>query len=64
MDFYDLDLAMHKTELPLITGRHIPLQLDISIGNEVIRAKSSVRYLGIRLDGSQTNIFISDSVLG
>ena len=47
---HGLDQAMHKTELLLITGHHIPLQVDMSIGNEVIRTKSSVRYLGIRLD--------------
>ena len=41
---------MHKTELLLITGCHIPLQVDMIIENEVIRTKSSVRYLGIRLN--------------
>ena len=30
---------MHKTELLLITVGHIPLQVDMSIGNEVIRTK-------------------------
>ena len=43
-------LAMHKTEILLITGRHIPLHVDMAIGNEVIRTKSSVTYLEIRLD--------------
>ena len=42
--------ARHKTELLLITGHHIRLHMDMTIGNEVIRTKSSVRYLGIRLD--------------
>lgn len=50
LDSSGLDLAMHKTELLLITGRRIPLHVDMSIGNEVIRTKSSVKYLGIRLD--------------
>ena len=43
LESHGLDLAIHKTELLLITGRHIPLQLDMSIGNEVSRSKSSVR---------------------
>ena len=46
MDSHGLDLAMDKTELLLITGRRIHLQVDMSIENEVIRTKSSVRYLG------------------
>ena len=46
-DSHGLDLAMHKTEILLTTGRHIPLQMDMSIGNEAIKARSSVRYLGI-----------------
>ena len=48
--FYGLDLVMHKTELLLITGRCIPLHVIMSIENEGIRTKSSVRHLGIRLD--------------
>ena len=50
LDSHGLDLAMHKTELLLIAGRRYPLHVEISIGNEVIRTKSSVRYLGIRLN--------------
>ena len=48
-DPHGLDLAMHKTELLLITGRHISLQVDISVGNKVNRTKNSLRYLAIRL---------------
>ena len=40
---HGLDLAMHKSELLLITGCYIPLHVEMSIGNEVIRTKSSVR---------------------
>ena len=49
----DGDLAMHKTER-LIAGLHIPLHVDMTIGNEVSRTKSSVRYLEIRLDSRLT----------
>ena len=38
---------MHKTELLLIAGRHIPLQVDMSIANAVVRTKSLVLHLGI-----------------
>ena len=52
LDTHGLGLAMHKTELLLITARRIPLHEDMSIGNEVIRTKSSEKYLGTRLDPS------------
>ena len=54
-DSHDLDLAMHKMKLLLFTGRYIPLQVGMSIGNGV--------YLGNLSEnkaGSQTNIFVSD----
>ena len=45
LDSDGLGLAMHKTELLLI-----PLLMDMCIENDVSRAKSSVRYLEIKLD--------------
>ena len=36
LDIRGLALVMHKTELLLLIGRYIPLQVDKSIGNEVI----------------------------
>ena len=54
LDSNGLGLAMLKTELLPITARHIPLYVDMRIGNEVISTKSSVRYLGIRLDSRLT----------
>ena len=53
-EFLDLNLAKHKTKLLLIIGCHIPVHVDIPIGNEVIGTKSSARYLGIRLDPTLT----------
>ena len=53
MDFHGLDLAIHKTELLLITGRRIPLHVEMSIGNVVIRIKS----LGIRLNPRLTFMY-------
>ena len=50
LNSHGLDLAMHKTELLLITYGRIFLHVNMSIGNEVIRTKSSLRYLGIRLE--------------
>ena len=42
-------LATHKTEMLLINAPRIPLHVDINIENEIIRTKSSLKYLGIRL---------------
>ena len=64
LDYHGLDLAMHKTELLLITGRCIPLHVEMSIGNEVIRIKT---YLGIRLDPRLTlyiDTLYTDTVFG
>ena len=46
---HGLDPAMYKIELLLITGHRILLHVEISIGNEVIRIKSLVRYLDPKL---------------
>ena len=56
-DSHGLVLAMYKTELLLITGHRIPLHVAMSIGNVVIRTKSSVRYLGIRQDPRLTFLY-------
>ena len=39
-------------EMLLVTGLYMPLQVNINTGNEIIRTKSSVKYLEIRLDPS------------
>ena len=57
LDSHDLYLAMHKTELLLITGRRIPLHVEMCIRKKVIRTKSSIRYLGIRLNPRLTFIY-------
>lgn len=51
---HGLQLATHKTELLLITRRHIPVEIDIQIGEITIPTKTSVNYLGIRLDSKLT----------
>ena len=56
-DSHDLNLAMHKTELLLITGRRVTLHVDMSIGNKVVRTKISVIYLGIKLDLGLTFLY-------
>ena len=63
MDSHGLDLVIHKTELLLIIGRQGGEHVNMSIKKEVIRTKSSVRYLGKRLDARLT-FFVSGSVLG
>ena len=46
---------MHKTELLLLTRRHIPVEIEINIGDLVIPTKSSIKYLGVRLDSKRTH---------
>ena len=50
LDSHGLDLAIHKTELLLTTGRHYPLACGNEYWKRGIRTKNSVRYLGIRLN--------------
>ena len=46
-NMYDARLSICRVYL-LITDCHIPLHVDMSIRNEVVRTKVSVGYLGIR----------------
>ena len=39
LDSRDLDLATPKTEILLITGRHIALQMNKNIENQIIRLR-------------------------
>lgn len=54
-----LQLAMHKTELVLLTRQHIPTEIDMQVNELIIRTKRAVTYLGIRLD---TKLFFSSQI--
>ena len=55
LESHGLQLAMHKTELLLLTRQHIPVNIfEINIGNLVIPTKNSIKYLGVRLDSKLT----------
>lgn len=54
LDSHGLRLATQKTEVLLLTRRHIPVEIDIDIGDISIRTKRCVNYLGIRLDPKLT----------
>lgn len=54
LDSHGLQLAMHKTELLLLTRRHIPIEIDMHVGDLIIPTKTSTKYLGIRLDPKLT----------
>ena len=43
LETHGLQMAMHKTELLLLTRRHIPVEIDINIGDLVILTKNSIK---------------------
>lgn len=54
LESHGLQLATHKTELLLLTRRHIPTEIDVRLDDLVIRTTKSINYLGIRLDSKLT----------
>lgn len=50
MESRGLKLATEKTELILLTRRHIPLEIDMRVCDSVIKTKKVVNYLGVRFD--------------
>lgn len=46
----NLELADHKTEVVLITGRKVPETMTIQVGGEQIHSKESLKYLGVIID--------------
>ena len=50
MDDHGLNLAMEKTELVLITKKHIPTQIPMQVGSTMITAKPAIKHLGIWMD--------------
>lgn len=51
---HGLQLATHKTEIVLLTRRHIPREIDIRIQDGTIKTQQSIKYLGVRLDSKLT----------
>lgn len=51
---HGLELATHKTELLLLTRRHIPLEVDMQVDNITMKTQKSIKYLGVRLDSKST----------
>ena len=50
MQNHDLELAMQKTELTLITGKRIPKVITMQVGKEEIDTKMALKHLGIMMD--------------
>lgn len=54
LDSHGLQLATQKTEVLLLTRRHIPVEINIDIGDITIQTKRCINYLGVRLDPKLT----------
>nr|AMS38369.1 hypothetical protein [Bactrocera tryoni] len=50
LDSHNLQLATEKTELLLLTNKHIPLEISMHTTTDILRTKKAVNYLGVRLD--------------
>lgn len=54
LDSHGLTLAAEKTELILLTRKHIPLEVDMLVNSETIKTSKVLKYLGIRIDNKLT----------
>lgn len=54
LNSHGLQLAMHKTEVILLTRRQIPVEIDIRLDDVILSTKKTVNYLGVRLDPKLT----------
>ncbi|KRK05526.1 uncharacterized protein Dyak_GE29138 [Drosophila yakuba] len=54
LNSHDLKLADEKSELLLVTRKRIPLEIDMRVGENVIRTRKDIKYLGVRLDSKLT----------
>lgn len=50
LDSHGLKLATEKTELLLLTRKHVPLEVEMQVCENTITTQKVVKYLGIRLD--------------
>ncbi|KAH8375738.1 hypothetical protein KR093_008377, partial [Drosophila rubida] len=51
---HGLKLATEKTEIIILTKRHIPLEVNMHVSDDIIKTKLSLNYLGIRIDPRMT----------
>lgn len=54
LDSHGLSLAAEKTELILLTRKHIPLEVNMQVHSETIKTTRTLKYLGIRMDNKLT----------
>lgn len=54
LDSHGLSLAAEKTELILLTRKHMPVEVDMRVHSETIKTSKVLKYLGIRIDNKLT----------
>lgn len=54
LDSHNLKLATEKTELLIVTGKHIPLEVNMRVLSDTIKTSKWIGYLGLRLDSRLT----------
>ncbi|XP_036317690.1 uncharacterized protein LOC118732668, partial [Rhagoletis pomonella] len=50
LDSHGLKLAAEKTELILLTKKHIPLEVSMKLTGITLKTQRVIKYLGVRLD--------------
>ena len=50
MENHGLDLAMEKTELVVVTRKHIPTIIPMQVGTEEILTKQALKHLGVMIE--------------
>lgn len=54
LDSHSVSLATKKTELILLTRKHIPLGMNMQVHSETIQTTETLKYLDIRMDNKLT----------
>ncbi len=50
LDLHNIQLTTEKTELLLLTNKHVPLEISMQTTTDILKTQKAVNYLGVRLD--------------